>query len=78
MGRYNVTDPTTSAELQTLISRVAMYGNDGILLGYFEPNTQTPVEDHEPTPEELDASEQDSARFTLNEVWETIHRGERF
>ena len=76
MGKLSLAE-LTLANIKQLRGRVAVYDQTGTVVGYFEPYLNGSL-DLEPTPEELDESERDPARFTLDEVWNKIHQGEQY
>lgn len=76
MGRLALVE-MTSATIKQLSERVELTDENGAVVGYFEPRSIDEYGD-EPSVEELDRRERESPRYSHTEVWDKIHRGERF
>jgi hypothetical protein len=71
-------DETTLRKLREVKQRVEVTDLDGRIVGYFEPSIYAgQILPPEPSDEELDEAEGHPVTYSLDEVWEKIHRGEQ-
>jgi hypothetical protein len=71
-------DETSLRKLREVKQRVEVTDLDGRIVGYFEPSIYAgQILPPEPSDEELDEAEGDPVTYSLDEVWEKIHRGEQ-
>lgn len=76
MVRLTLDEPLLR-QLRDIKQRVEVTDHEGHIVGYFEPSSsfgQRPAP--EPSEEELIESERDPVSYSLEEVWERIHRGD--
>ncbi len=69
-------DEETLRKFREVQERVEVTDLEGRVVGFFEPNADF-YKSPEPTEEELAESERDPVTYSLDEVWEKIHRGEK-
>ncbi len=69
-------DEAALAKLREVKQRVEVCDEQGRIVGYFEPSIYAGIVIPEFTEEELLASENDPVTYSLDEVWESIRRGE--
>ena len=72
-------DETALCKLREVKQRVELTDLEGRTVGYFEPSIYAgQILPPEPTEKELDDAENDPVTYSLNEVWEKVHRGEQY
>lgn len=71
-------DETMLRKLREVKQRVELTDLEGRIVGYYEPSIYAGyVLPPEPSEKELDEAENDPVTYSLDEVWEKIHRGEQ-
>ena len=71
-------DESTLRKLREIKMRVEVTDLEGRIVGYFVPSIYAgQILPQEPSEEELNAAESDTVTYSLDEVWEKIHRGEQ-
>ena len=69
-------DETTLAKLRDIKERIEVCDEQGRIVGYFEPSIYAGIVIPDFTEEALQAAENDPVTYSLDEVWESIRRGE--
>ena len=71
-------DETALSKFREVKQRVEVTDQEGRIVGYFEPSIYAgSVLPPEPSEQELNEAESDPVTYSLGEVWEKIHRGEK-
>jgi hypothetical protein len=71
-------DETALRKFREVKQRVEVTDLEGRIVGYFEPSIYAGnILPQEPSEQELEEAESDPITYSLEEVWEKIHRGEK-